>query len=54
MANQNYPPDPYNGWYYNGLGNHTASEIMTDTSGRYQMVADYGYIRFYSDHSWGN
>ena len=49
MANNVYHPDPYNGWsMLSKFGNHTAYEIMTDTSGRWQMSYNYGNVRVYT------
>lgn len=49
MANVEYHPDPYNGWsVLNHASNVTAYELMNDTSGRWQRVADYGTVRVYA------
>jgi hypothetical protein len=48
MASIPYRPDPYQGWrVWNDCGNVTAHQIMTDTSGQWQLAADYGCVRIY-------
>lgn len=49
MASTLYQPDPYLGWWVigNGAGNTTAHEIMTDTSGGWQLVSIVAGIRTY-------
>lgn len=53
MATTNYQPDPYQGWSVigGGLGNVTAHQIMTDTSGQWQLVSVAGGVRTYAQ--WG-
>ena len=50
MAVTDYHPDPYQGWSVvnPGSGNITARQIMTDTSGAWRCIADYGVYRRYA------
>jgi len=48
MATTTYQPDPYMGWSnINPVSNVTAYEIFNDTSGRWQLTADFGVLRTY-------
>lgn len=50
MAGVEYKPDPYNGWSVVSpdLGNVTAHQIMTDTSGQWQLTSIGPGFRTYS------